>query len=366
MDNDGLICAYVLDGSGSARSIWWDEIRAWQPGRQGVLWVHLDRTGSEARRWLVEESEVDDVVTDQLLAEVSRPRMELYSGGLLLSLRGVNMRANPEDMVWVQIWAESGRVITSRRRKIEAIDDVRRDLIEEHRAGARTVGDFIVRVANRLLDRLGPAIDDLEDVVGRLEERMDVAQEHVTNQLEPVGHWTRVEALRREIAVNNPEVSIDENDVTNQQGPRALRTQLAIVRREIIALRRYVAPQREVFFRLQAEESSIFDQPDRIRLRELHDRISRFLEQLDVIRDRAAITQEEIAQRISERIDRRMSTLSVIAAIFLPLGLLVGVLGINILAVPGGLGTLTFWIVTGALGVIAVAEVWLFRRFRWF
>ena len=46
--DDGLICAYALDGQGGGREVGWPEIRAWQPG-DGLLWVHLDRTGHESR-----------------------------------------------------------------------------------------------------------------------------------------------------------------------------------------------------------------------------------------------------------------------------------------------------------------------------
>ena len=105
---DGLVCAYILDGTGNARTIGWDEIQARQPGSPGALWVHIDRAGAEAKRWLEQDSGVDDVVVEQLLADVSRPRLQLHGEGLLVNLRGVNLNpgADPEDMVSVKIWAD--------------------------------------------------------------------------------------------------------------------------------------------------------------------------------------------------------------------------------------------------------------------
>ena len=41
MNNDGLIAAYILDGTGGGKHLGWDGIAAWKP-EQGILWVHLD------------------------------------------------------------------------------------------------------------------------------------------------------------------------------------------------------------------------------------------------------------------------------------------------------------------------------------
>ncbi len=40
-DDQGLICAYLLDGMGSGKSMGWDEVRNWTP-EMGVIWVHFN------------------------------------------------------------------------------------------------------------------------------------------------------------------------------------------------------------------------------------------------------------------------------------------------------------------------------------
>ena len=56
--------------------------------------------------------------------------------------------------------------------------------------------------------------------------------------------------------------------------------------------------------------------------------------------------------------------LSVVAAIFLPLGLLTGLLGMNVAGMPGTGSPAAFWIVCGLLLAIAVGLVVLFRKMR--
>jgi zinc transporter len=67
-----------------------------------------------------------------------------------------------------------------------------------------------------------------------------------------------------------------------------------------------------------------------MHLREEADRVVRYVEDLDSARERAAVTQEELVNRVSEQINSRTYVLSVAAAIFLPLGFLTGLFGINV------------------------------------
>ena len=65
---DGLICAWIFDRQGGGREVGWPEIRGWR-AEQGLLWVHLDRTGDESQRWLRADGGFDPVIADALLAE---------------------------------------------------------------------------------------------------------------------------------------------------------------------------------------------------------------------------------------------------------------------------------------------------------
>ena len=70
-------------------------------------------------------------------------------------------------------------------------------------------------------------------------------------------------------------------------------------------------------------------QSGRQRLREISDRITRFLEEIDTARERAAVINDELASRLSESLNRNMYVLALIAGIFLPLTLITGLLMIS-------------------------------------
>jgi zinc transporter len=145
----------------------------------------------------------------------------------------------------------------------------------------------------------------------------------------------------------------------------AMRGDLGALRREAIALRRYLAPQREVMIRLSLSPAPWLRPEDRARLREVGDRTTRFVEDLDAARERAAVLQDELNTRLSDQMNRTMYVLTVVATVLLPPSLITGLLGINVGGVPGTGTAGAFWIVIALLLILALGEIVLLRRLKW-
>lgn len=321
-DNSGLIFAFALNGEGGGAKLTLDELRQ-RPSGTGPLWVHLDYTGSEARHWLQHDSGIDPVIIGALTAPETRPRSLVHGDGMLIILRGVNLNpgSNPEDMVSLRFWIDNERIVTLRHRRVMAIDDLRQAV--EVGEGPVSPGDFLEQLADRLVQRMGGVIAGLDDATDELEDEVLAAQTY------------------------------------------DLRQRIGRVRRMAISMRRYLSPQRDVMARLHGEKVTWLDEPERMRLREVADRTTRYVEDLDAIRDRASVTQEELNGRLAERMNRAMYILSIVAGIFLPLGLLTGLLGVNVGGIPGTDNNWAFTILCGLLVVIAAAQVWVFKRKKW-
>ncbi len=329
-ESGGLICAYVLDGKGGGRLVGWEEIRAWRPGAEEI-WIHLDRVGNDSRHWLENDSGIDPNIVIGLLAEATRPDIYMFNNGISMNLRGINMNegARPDDMVWVEMWAEPGRIVTTRHRHINAIQQARDLLDLEGRVGPRTIGDLIVDIADGLVRNISSAVESMESSIADLETA--VVAERGQDRQQQLRH--------------DPEL------------PR--------LRRESIRIRRYLTPQLDVLSRFEVEPSLPFREVERSRLKVINDRLVRIVEDLDAIRDRAAVIQDEISRLLSERLERTMMMLSVVAAIFLPLGLLTGLLGINTGGIPAAEQWWGFPAVVVILVLFAIGELWLFRRIKW-
>jgi len=68
----------------------------------------------------------------------------------------------------------------------------------------------------------------------------------------------------------------------------------------------------------------------------------------------------------SDRVEKRLRILTIVSAITLPLGLIAGLLGMNVGGLPGSKFPYGFAIVIVLMVTIAVVELWYFKRKGWF
>jgi zinc transporter len=293
------------------------------PDGTGMIWQHLRRDAEDTPR-LLRAAGLDEFVIDALMAEETRPRCTVHENGVVLILRGVNLHpdAEPEDMVSVRLWLSAAGVIGVSVRPLNAIGD----LVDACRRGAgpTSPGDFAAKLALRLADRAEPAVAALNEEIDAIEE----------TALEPGAVIPR--------------------------GP------LSRSRRAAILLRRHLVPQRDALTTLEIEDVDWLADRDRSRLREAADRVTRLGEELDAIRDRAQLLHDQVMDQRAERLNQRMLILAIVSAIFLPLGLVTGLLGINVGGMPGASSPWGFWVVCALLLIVGVALFWWFRRIGMF
>lgn len=315
---DGLICAFHVSQKGTVRPLGWKDLAS-DRRRTGWTWVHLDRAQPAAREWLKTGAGLKDHIAETLLFSENRPHCEFTTDGTMLILRGVNLNpdSKPEDMVAVRVWIEPHRVITTRNRRILAIKDIRDGVVRGD--VPPTVGDFICELSSQLVRRMGPVISDLDDTMDRLE------------------------------------------DASRQALAGEARNKLARLRRRVILMRRFLAPQRDGLSKLAVSRAPFLDDYQRELLREVIDHVSRLVEELDALRERAAVIQDQVSTRLAEQTNAAMFRLSIIATIFLPLSLLTGLLGVNVAGMPGQEQPWAFWAVCAILLVMAGGTVWLLK-----
>ena len=284
-----------------------------------LTWVHVDCAQAGARDWL-EATALDPLVKRALLAPETRPRCTAHGDGVLINLRGVNLNPGDEveDMVSLRMWVMAGLVVSVQLRRLMAVRDVMEGIARGQ--GPEGAAELVARLALRLADRAEP-------VVAERNARLDALEDQV---IEGLG-------------------ALD-------------RRGLADIRRVAIMLRRHMAPQRDALSTFEIEDLAWIHSHDRSRLREATERMTRLAEELDAIRDRAQVVHDQIMDARAEAMNRQMLLLSVVAAIFLPLGLITGLLGINVGGMPGAESAWAFWIVTGALVLLGLALMAWFRR----
>ncbi|MGR3721651.1 zinc transporter ZntB [Abyssibius alkaniclasticus] len=311
--------ALRLDGAGNAAPITLATAMKRASDAPGFTWLHLHRDEVETRARL-RKCGLDHFICDALMADETRPRCTVHGDGVILNLRGVNLNpgAEPEDMVSVRLWVEAGRVIGVWLRKLSAVDDLG-EAIARGQAPS-TPGGFVAALALRLAARAEPTIAALNEGIDGLEEL----------------------------------VLQDSADVP--------RSQLSALRRSAILLRRYMLPQRDALTALEIEPLAWLGEQDRSHLREAAERIYRLGEDLDAIRDRAQVVHDQVMDARAEAMNHQMLVLSVVAAVFLPLGLIAGLMGMNVGGIPLSATKWGFGIVLLGMGGLTAVLIWWFRK----
>ncbi|AWM58032.1 zinc transporter ZntB [Pseudomonas songnenensis] len=321
----GLIHAFVLDGSGGARQVGYSDLAELQLAAGESIWLHWDRGQPQAHEWLRRHSRLSPFACDVLLEENTRPRMlTLPHEELLLFLRGVNLNpdAEPEDMVSVRVFADRQRVISLRLRPLRSTEVVIRLLTEGR--GPKSASELLLYLAEAMTDRV-------DDLVMQLGERIDAEEE----------------------ALESNERYTPEHD------------SMLSLRRQAAGLRRFLLPQRELYGQLTRHRLSWFAEDDTEYWNELSNRLTRYLEELDMVRERINLVLESEHRRLSERMNRTMYLLAIITGFFLPLSFLTGLLGINVGGIPGADFPYGFVVACVLIGGVALLQWWILRRLRW-
>ena len=320
----GIIHAYTINESGAGEVLSGVGISKAIKDKR-LAWVHLDANDPEARQWLQKEiTYLDHIIVDALLEEETRPRILEFEKGAMMILRGVNLneKARPEDMVSIRLWVDASRIISVQRRKLKAVEDIRLHL--ENGDGPKNSGDFIAMLTAHLLERMEPVFSDIDEQLDDVEEMI----------------------------LETPDT--------------AERKLINAIRKQAIIFRRYVAPQRDVIAHLRTSDLPWLDVTHKRRLQENLDRIIRYVEDLDTIRERAQIVKDELSNALADKMNRNMYMLTIVAAIFLPLGFLTGLLGINVGGIPGVDNPHAFFIFAGMLGVVVLGQTFYFKWLKWF
>lgn len=286
----------------------------------GFVWLHVDGVGKNGRPDL--PAYVPEHAANALLASETRPRCEEVEDAALINLRGTGLQAtlDSDRLVSIRVWVEGRRVTSVTRNTLAALTKVEAAM----RAGRlRDGGDFVAALAQAISTELDPEIAALGDRLDECEGEMDESN---------------VYALRRRIA--------------------ALRSQA-------IALRRFVAPDRDALSTMAQLEFDWISKEDRMHLREAADRFARMAEELEAVRERAALLHEQLTDLRAEIVDRRSLAIAVVAFIFLPLTFITGLLGMNVEGIPFAQREWAFWGILGFCLLIAAVVLGWFAVRRW-
>ncbi|MDF2672781.1 MAG: magnesium and cobalt transport protein CorA [Clostridiales bacterium] len=160
---------------------------------------------------------------------------------------------------------------------------------------------------------------------------------------------------------------IDDIEETILKEPkRQVQDDILVLKRNILKLRKVLSPQREVLNILLRHDFDLIQEENRLYYMDVYDHMLRIYDLLDTYTDLLASTMDLYMSQISNRMNEVMKVLTMITTIMMPLSLIAGIYGMNFKFMPE-LGTRYGYFATlGLMAVIAVMEIFYFKKKKWF
>ena len=298
-----------------------------------VTWINVDGIHDpEIVKKIGDHFGMHDLVMEDIVNTGQRPKMEESSDSIFIVLKMIYRTDGDDDLKAEQVSVLFGAnwVITFQETGEDVFDFVRQRLKKT-----------VPRVRFMNSDYLGYSL-------------VDAVVDHYFVILENVGE--KIEDL--------------EDEIAEHPGSDSLGT-IRDLKKQLIFIRKAVWPLREVIGGLERTESNLVSQSTGPYIRDLYEHTIQVIDTVETYRDMVSGLLDLYHTGVSNRMNEVMKVLTIFATIFIPLGFLAGVYGMNFdtsisrFNLPElGLryGYLLFW---GLAILTAGGLLWFFKRKKW-
>jgi len=295
---------------------------------EGELWVDIDSTNMHQHALLEKVFDFHPLAIEDTLSPGSRVKLEEYDRYIFVVMAGIRFdRATPDPfhLETVNLYFFLGRnfLVTVHSVPSPSIVAVRERLLRNPDLLARGVEGTMHNVIDHSVDAYFPLVEQLNGLVDRLEERLF---EHFDEKL------------------------IHE---------------IFKAKRAAFAFRRHVGPLREVLNILTNRPCTFIRSETQLYYRDVYDHTIRITESLDTVRDLLAGVLETYLSQTSNRMNRVMKQLSIVATIALPLVVVGGVFGMNFSQMPLVHHPLGFFGALLMMGGVSAVILWWLKKNEW-
>jgi magnesium transporter len=261
-----------------------------------MLWIDVTRPTEEDLDILRREFSFHPLAMEDIVHYTQRPKLDTYERFSLLffyCLIPCEDRDRSVDLAQIGIFFGSNYVVTVHERKIQALDDMNerwRQHVEQ--IGTHSAGMLLYSILDAIVDGYFPTLDEISDRMADLEERV-----------------------------------FDQFDVENQH-------EIFRLKKELVAIRRVVAPEREVLNVLLRRDTPIFESEVLVYLQDVYDHILRVTDEADTYRDLLSSALEFHLAATSNRLNQVMKTMTALSVVLMSTTLVASIYGMNFVHMP--------------------------------
>ena len=301
-------------------------VERWKVDERTLLWLDLgDEPTEDTERLLREQLKLHPLAVQDALRDRHPPKLEDFGEYTFLLFRGLSAESRDTDFSTIQLALFVGRrfLVTRHSAQSPSTDRLWREVQENADRFAAGPASLALRLCRIMVDRYLGILLALEP---RLEELED-------------------EVLRS---------PCDE-----------LLSELAGYKSSLKKLRRIFAYHQQVFSELKNGASQLFGTEVAHELNDVYEHQERAVSLSGLYYELAVDLVDSFLSLASHHLNRIMKVLTIVTAIFVPLGFLAGLYGMNFDNIPELHARFGYFILLGVMVGIVVTLLVLFRKMRW-
>jgi magnesium transporter len=274
-----------------------EALRATIERGQGTLWVDLDSSDPAQAVLLADLFHFHPLAVEDARNPVSRVKVDEYPDFLIVVVRVVGFCETTEDPYDLEtanltIFLTRSAVVTAHSQTSPVVEQFVERLINNPDLLERGPARIAHLALDAAVDAYFPILDRLDEFVDRLEQR-----------------------------------------VFERFDDKVLK-EIFEVKRLVISLRRYLAPQRDVLSQLTMRPSPFLPPDAQLYFRDVYDHMLRITEALDSYRDLLSSTLDSYLTQVSNRLGAVSKGLAMVGALSVPFVVVAGVYGMNFERIP--------------------------------
>ena len=320
------IAYYLAPGGELNQNLTEEQIRNNLQSGDGLLWVDVSETTNEDSQFLESIFKFHQLaIEDCISTNIHPPKVDDFGNYIFIIVHGINYAVESDvvDTAELALFLGKNFVVSNHSYPLLSVESVKQ-LVERDGRPMRRSADFLAySIIDALVDNILPTVDKMTEVAEDIEEAVIHKPEQPT-----------LEAILK-------------------------------LKRSTVRLHRVMAPQREVLNRMSRGDFELIGEEARIYYRDIYDHIVRIEDLNQTVRDMTDNALATYMSSVSNKQNEVMKILSIVAAIFLPLGLITGIFGMNFANMPELNLSWGYHAVIGFIGFAILIVLGLFWTRGW-
>jgi magnesium transporter len=292
-----------------------------------LIWIDVVQPTEDDLKQIRQEFAFHPLAIEDVVRQHQLPKVDLYDDYILIIFYGLREGATTSfrfPLAQVGIFVGSNYVVTFHNEHIPALDETSDRLCRNaEQLGTHGIALLLYSILDAVVDSYFPVLDDISDQLEALEERI-----------------------------------FGKFDADTQK-------EIFRIRKQLLALRKFIAPERDVLNVLLRRDMPIFEESMFAYFQDIYDHILRVTDAIDTFRDVISSLLDFYLAAASNRLNQVVKTLTASSIILMAMTLIAGIYGMNFVHMPELRWEFGYAWALGLMALVGTSLLALFRRIGW-